>query len=1578
MDTSVLDFYDPYVPKQPTVLDERKVKDDAFYTASSVAPPEDVEQVYDQILSDVNRFGTSPIVDQFKENYKAAKRQRAEVDVSDILLSQAPIEEKVEAVKTVTWKIEQDPEPKEIFKEQVATGKPPMEIPVYGGAELKNSPRGEISGTLADILLKAKAWADQYEVKDWVPLLGGIGVGELWAGDFPELMDEISYHGWSALVKGGNVATGGLGTLTIDRRALDGIFLGLDVTAVGGLATEASRAVVKNAVKKAITEKRIEPFFPEEVGMGKTIWFDPSTPVGEVTRINKPAAADLAAKSVMSPKMADAAGTDPISIVQHNILPKLDPEIKGIVPDAYESLEAMDRQFIHYFDASKIDPYLFDPTAIKKDVNLHFDIIRSQSEVTPMMASSYIEDTGRAFRGKIVYGKAANKGFTDDEELVDMMVEFNKKVAEKYNIKPDRVKTEVITDPQTGEKYFTWDFFRAYDPVQDTFFGLGSSSAAFGPMDVSGFAGTAIGKLFYSPSTRLDKWITEGFSRAEIRSSNLKKVWADVMRNEVLSVKPRQELAQAIYKSEELGKHLTVSDLRTMFPMMEAENFKSLVSGYNHFRRLDEHMYMVTNSVYRGQKVTAGMKGMYDQDGRYLENLGKKVEKDPDYLDEATGELMPGKKLIIGSDGSPPSAVWDFSLVDGVGPDGKNARVQKGEKQFSELDVDNIDIFRLDQPLRVDGKMYEFGINVREGRVPERLLPRIEGHYPHINDEPYFIKAIPKKLVINGREIPRTQENEHLFIQQASTVGVARSQKAADKYARAMQKENKDFEYRAVFERTEIDDNLRTSLQSVKYAQDLAKSRREERLMLPDGTLGRLEDPAVALDKRLNQTARLYGWKDIDFEFRRKYMESYGIYSQGKFPESVDDIKIDPNIATKEELRNYTNAVNIFEQYAKQQHSKDTFLDPAWRSATLKTAQMMEEVADKGFMPDFSNWVADSMRQMSHNREPFISTALKVATVKYIHWNPIRQWIVQPAQMYELHAMALMDGNTKFSRDMINIMPHLFTDSLSRTGKWVPEDIRSYFKSHGHVGTGYTNKEWTEIMDAFYDSGISKSIDLQAVVDGVFRSTSDKIDVGAARHTADRAGSVATGVAAVPRQVGFNSAELLNNIGLWLYARSDFIKKNPTKKWNDPHNLELIAAKSQQVGNNMLTRSDLLPYQEGTARAFMQFMAYTNKAVMQPFNSKGLTKSEKIRLAAARTALYGTTGFLGGSLILDQVKKAYYEDHPVDPSDVETTTLVEEIFELAERGLTDKMLNGSLRLMFDGSDPNDPKTDLAMTKSLAPAPEFGVPLGDLVWDTLELLKGEGRLSDKLPLLSATSSIFDTVNIMSDALYTKKFEDESSVGIAKYILKTSEFASGYSNFEKGLAMLHWEALVNKAGNPMDVSATAAEAIAKIVGVQSMKNIVYYETLKKDAKLKKEIQSSAKKIIESLDALADIYDPIKAKGPAATPEEQLRLAANQIDRANHLITIYAKVPGLEEELRSEVRTQMDKMERKGMLPLIQRIANRESIKYDKDRRMMAERLGQLRGKGGKDLDLLLSNLFAELESKPMEIEVTGEKE
>jgi hypothetical protein len=271
-----------------------------------------------------------------------------------------------------------------------------------------------------------------------------------------------------------------------------------------------------------------------------------------------------------------------------------------------------------------------------------------------------------------------------------------------------------------------------------------------------------------------------------------------------------------------------------------------------------------------------------------------------------------------------------------------------------------------------------------------------------------------------------------------------------------------------------------------------------------------------------------------------------------------------------------------------------------------------------------------------------------------------------------------------------------------------------------------------------------------------------------------------------------------------------------------------------------------------------------------------------------------------------------------------------------------------------------------LTKSLAPAPEFGVPLGDLVWDALELLKGEGRLSDKLPLLSATNSIFDTVNIMSDALYAREWEKEDAAGIAKYILKTSEFASGYSNFEKGLAMLHWEALVDKAGNPMDVSATASEAMAKIVGVQSMKNVAYYETLKKDAKFKKEMQKSAKKIIESLDALADIYDPIKAKGPAASPEEQLRLAANQIDRANHLIAIYESVPGLQDELRTEVRNQMDKTERKGMLPLIQRIANRQSIQYDEKRRMMAERLGQLRGKGGEELDLLLSNLFAEVDN------------
>ena len=1588
MDTSALSAY---LPKEEEVVqDERSLKEDAFYTAASTAAPKDLEQTYDQILGDFSRFGNSPIAEQAKDNWKKVKEEEASFKASEILLNpNLTVEEKRQELSAVAEERTKEPTAKEVYLKNIAPeGAPETEITVTGGiteedrkryGELTNTPRGEISGAIADFLLNAKEKLDRYEVKDWVPLIGGIGVGELNIGDAARLMDEISYHGLGRMFVYRPIAPGGRDNplnYGLDKGVVDAIFLGMDVVGVAQLGKAGAKAAIKAATKKAIVEKRIEPILraEERVPVGETIWFDRESPVGVVSRVNREAAADLTAKAVKSPKIADAIGTTPQGIVQTNLLPKLDEGLNKIYPDIYEKLVASDRATLHYYNLGKVDPYLFDESVIKGDIDRHYAIMKEQSELTPLVASSYMEDTGRAFRGNLVFGKVDQKGFTDDLEVFEAREKLVERVARNYSEEITgkefdklgykqkqgvlaKVGEKIVPfkDEATGEWFVKWNFNRYYDPVVDTFLGVGANSAKFAHWEVGSLANTSVGKWFYSPATRLPEWVTAGFARPTIRATNLEKVWGDVMRNEVLAVRPRRELAQAIYKTEELGENLDVTALQNMFPTMGGKDFKSLVAGYYNYRRLVDYQYLVVNTVYRNQKITAGFKGLTDSQGRDVGTLGRPVEKAKDTVED--GNLIPGRKSLVGSNEVPVEQVYDFTSIDIVDPATKTiTKGHKGATDVSSLNVDAIDVYKLDKPIKKNGEVFEFAIGVKEGRVPEELLPKIPGYYPHINDEHYFIKAIPTSLKLNGRAIPNDAEHAHIYNQHASTVGVARTQKAGDAFAAKLQADNPEIKYYAAYERSEIDDNLRTSMDSVKYAQDVAKSRREERLTLPDGTLGRLEDPAVALDKRMNQAARLYEWKDIDFEFRKNFVKEYGHLTKGTFPKSSSEIVLDPAIADEVGEKQLKSAITLYEQYAKQQKSKDTFLDPFWRSATLNAGRFLEDVTPLGPL-------SEALKKMSNKREPLISTALKIATVKYIHLNPIKQYIVQPAQLYELHALALSQGNLKFSREAANLMPGLLADALTRNSDKIPEAIKRLMRDTGHVPAGYSAKEYKEILDAFYDSGIPKAIDLHAVLDGVFKNAGDELDVSKAKAILDRSTAVAKGVASIPKQVGYNTAELINQIGLWLYARSEFIRLNPNKRWNDPHNLELIAAKQWGVGNSMLTRADIFPYQEGSMRALMQFTAVSNKGMMQPLNSKFLTKAEKTRLAAIRISAFGEKGIVALPLAIEGIKEVYYHTSSDKPSDIEKDTAADKFFRLSERGLNDLFVNKVLNLMFRPEE-GGPKTDLMFTKSMSLSSDTGVPMGDFFRDLYKWLKSEGKASDVMPFLPATAAIFDTGNIFWDILRAKGWEEGDNASVMKYILKTSEYASGYNNFEKGLAMLHYDSLVTKHKDSHEVATTAVEAIFKMGGIASFKEEALNVVLRDDSKRARYIKDSVTKAVASLHAIEDVYDNATDPDAPATAKEIAKQAYELSNRIKHLTAMYAGAH-LEEEFEEEFWRQVDREEKKGIDGIVDRMMNRLSGPYDKSRKEMYEKLNDMKQSGDKDLARLLSVLAFEIE-------------
>lgn len=98
--------------------------------------------------------------------------------------------------------------------------------------KIQASPRTSILGNLADLLMSGKNTANKYEILPQVPLIGGTGLGDLFLGKSPELLDDMSYN-ISSAIRGGNKATGGLGTYTLDKRSADLGMLGLDAYGLG-------------------------------------------------------------------------------------------------------------------------------------------------------------------------------------------------------------------------------------------------------------------------------------------------------------------------------------------------------------------------------------------------------------------------------------------------------------------------------------------------------------------------------------------------------------------------------------------------------------------------------------------------------------------------------------------------------------------------------------------------------------------------------------------------------------------------------------------------------------------------------------------------------------------------------------------------------------------------------------------------------------------------------------------------------------------------------------------------------------------------------------------------------------------------------------------------------------------------------------------------------------------------------------------------------------------------------------------------------------------------------------------------
>jgi hypothetical protein len=130
--------------------------------------------------------------------------------------------------------------------------------PTAAPAEMRAIPKNETLGAVADFVGRVREMTNQYEIKDWVPLLGGLGVGDLLVGKSPEEIENWAYGNLPATMP--PPGTGGyVPVMKTGRKqsVADTAMLGLDVAgpAVGvgklakTMATEIATTPPVGAIK---------------------------------------------------------------------------------------------------------------------------------------------------------------------------------------------------------------------------------------------------------------------------------------------------------------------------------------------------------------------------------------------------------------------------------------------------------------------------------------------------------------------------------------------------------------------------------------------------------------------------------------------------------------------------------------------------------------------------------------------------------------------------------------------------------------------------------------------------------------------------------------------------------------------------------------------------------------------------------------------------------------------------------------------------------------------------------------------------------------------------------------------------------------------------------------------------------------------------------------------------------------------------------------------------------------------------------------------------------------------------------
>lgn len=673
---------------------------------------------------------------------------------------------------------------------------------------------------------------------------------------------------------------------------------------------------------------------------------------------------------------------------------------------------------------------------------------------------------------------------------------------------------------------------------------------------------------------------------------------------------------------------------------------------------------------------------------------------------------------------------------------------------------------------------------IRTLRDTDQLLNYRDGHFTIYYNNPVFITTVAKNA--DGSEYEKA-------IATSGTVSEAKE------YIARLQKANPKAKYD--FRADRVGDELEEYMwQSRVNAGRTSQRTRGE--MLKDVTdrptdpnFRHIMSPEESLIRSINSISRRINYKEWTDVAKQRFMKQYKDFLPidpnthvPVWPDDVTKLR-DPGISG--DRKAFTDAISTYRYIDTQENGFINLLDDAAKNFFKR---MAETSGDKGW---------NKFEKVMRAGEDVSPTALARKQVFRLTLaaNPLRQIVVQASQSIPV----IVASNPTF---LAKLVPQMTLTSALDRGV----DISTYIDALGSKLTGLKLAEAKELAEAYKKSGIASAVSAHSLIRDDLKSLVN-------RGVVQQVGAVAGKPLDVMQKVGFEAGENMLMRSVWLseYDKARKAKKAPL----NAAELSMVGARVRDLTLNM-NKAGELAYNENALSVIMQFAQAPHKGLAQiMLGNRALSTSDRIKLGTAYLTLYGT----GYGLLYEMASKLL----PADDR---------ELHDLVSGGLFQAALNRTLSTLY-GEPVN---TDFSSSMRLAEIPNVTKMFENMATMDLESIMTS---SPAIGLVYGDNARLGNLMKSMYRFFTVPEDDGAMKDVGVNFLN---MFSGASNFFKARYAMQRGYSITTKGEVSDSQVNEVEAMMKVMGFQTVDEMLGYATNEKLYKDSGKLRDDVKSLLD----------------------------------------------------------------------------------------------------------------------------------